>query len=587
MQAVSEVRILPNTLNLVVFMNKIPIVDLFAGPGGLNEGFARYVSNQASPRSFSSVLSVEKDSRAHLTLQLRAMRREILDRSLDPAPYWHYVRLADYDSQSNRGLLRNETKLARIALQEHAAQGYLEAPRPLELGKDNEIIDHYLEERLDPQSPWVLLGGPPCQAYSGMGRSRMKNVDPEAFAKDHRHTLYQEYLRVVARWRPAVFVMENVKGVLSSEHGKDESTDGAIVDQIMEDLKRPTTALSRIDPAAAKHCGNDEYDLYSFVCPPGLVGNRAPEMTIHAEKFGIPQARHRVIILGVRRSHQSHSWNWRPIGANGFDVFGEVGSGQAINDLPSLRGGLTKTQSIPAWPGAARLPDWKRAVEGFLRPLLNADASNDALQDRKLATAIRKNLAELRKFQPEDATQYRSYWRTRLTDWQRNPSIQDWYRFQECYEHGPLLEPLNHYCKSHQSSDLARYFFVASASRLYEGKKFRLRDFPDSLLPNFGKLKKGKDSFTDCFTAVQPAKPSLTVMSHISKDGHYYIHPDPKQVRSLSVREAARLQTFPDDYFFEGPQTEQYHQVGNAVPPMLATQLADVVFEIISTLFQR
>lgn len=138
-----------------------------------------------------------------------------------------------------------------------------------------------------------------------MGRSRMKNADPEAFAKDHRHTLYQEYLRVVARWRPAVFVMENVKGVLSSEHGKDGSTDGAIVDQIMEDLKNPTAALSRIDPAAAKLCGHDEYDLYSFVCPPGLAGNKASEMTIHAENFGIPQARHSVIILGVLRSEQS------------------------------------------------------------------------------------------------------------------------------------------------------------------------------------------------------------------------------------------------------------------------------------------
>ncbi|WOJ95293.1 DNA cytosine methyltransferase [Congregibacter variabilis] len=451
---------------------------------------------------------------------------------------------------------------------------------------DNEEIASLLDERLDKQKPWVLLGGPPCQAYSGMGRSRMKNADPEKFAKDHRHTLYQEYLRVVARWRPAVFVMENVKGVLSSEHGKEQSTDGAIVNQILADLERPVTALSRIDPAYAKLCADESYDLYSFVSPSGLINIEPSDLTIHAEEYGIPQARHRVIILGVRRTEKSRDWIWRPIGDERFTNFGKIDASSAICDLPTLHGGITSRQPIPEWSGANSLPDWKRAVEGYIRPLLANNSLLNGSLSPEIAQVLRKNLALLRRFQPDDRENYRKEWGTHQSHWQRRPEISDWYRFEECYLNGPLDYPLNHYCKDHQASDLARYFFVSSSAGLRENKKFKLRDFPQALLPKFEKLEKNKDSFTDCFTAVNPTEPSLTVMSHISKDGHYYIHYDPKQVRSLSVREAARLQTFPDDYFFEGPKTEQYHQVGNAVPPMLATQLAEVVYEIIAKHFK-
>lgn len=132
----------------------------------------------------------------------------------------------------------------------------------------------------------------------------------------------------------------------------------------------------------------------------------------------------------------------------------------------------------------------------------------------------------------------------------------------------------NHQSRNHMPSDLSRYAF-ASAFAEVTGRSPKAEDFPGSLAPAHDNWTSGK--FRDRFRVQCAGAPATTVTSHIGKDGHYFIHPDPLQCRALTVREAARLQTFPDNYLFEGNRTQQYVQVGNAVPPLLARGIAEVV----------
>lgn len=126
------------------------------------------------------------------------------------------------------------------------------------------------------------------------------------------------------------------------------------------------------------------------------------------------------------------------------------------------------------------------------------------------------------------------------------------------------------------TSDFERYAFVSAFGQVHGRSPRGAKEFPRSLYPKHKNWKSGK--FIDRFKVQLADHPSSTVTSHLCKDGHYFIHPDPSQLRSLSVREAARLQTFPDNYFFEGTRGAQFKQVGNAVPPWMARQIAGVVY---------
>ena len=157
--------------------------------------------------------------------------------------------------------------------------------------------------------------------------------------------------------------------------------------------------------------------------------------------------------------------------------------------------------------------------------------------------------------------------------------------FSDWYRHGCDGVVTNHAGRGHMRSDLHRYLFV-SAYAAANGKSIHLSDFPTTLLPAHENVQEGiqNSHFSDRFRVQVGGRPSTTITSHISKDGHYFIHYDPSQCRSLTVREAARLQTFPDSYKFEGGRTAQYHQVGNAVPPLLSMQVAEIVHDILKRL---
>lgn len=144
----------------------------------------------------------------------------------------------------------------------------------------------------------------------------------------------------------------------------------------------------------------------------------------------------------------------------------------------------------------------------------------------------------------------------------------------------------NHESRSHMTDDLWRYFFCACFAAYHGDVSPKLKDFPAGLLPAHRNVDAAvrNQKFNDRFRVQVASRPATTITSHIAKDGHYFIHYDPRQYRSLTVREAARIQTFPDNYFFEGSRTAQYSQAGNAVPPLLVLQIAGIVSSVLESL---
>lgn len=495
----------------------IPIIDLFAGPGGLGEGFSSLRDHRRKPY-FEICLSIEKDPVAHRTLTLRAVFRHL--RGTKDIKYYYSFMRGEIDEVAFR-------KIPAVA--SAFAHAEVEA-RCLELGKSDERgIDNEIRTALKGQETWVLIGGPPCQAYSLAGRARRTN--DKTFHEDEKHLLYREYLRIIQAHKPTVFVMENVKGLLSSQH-----SGNPMFGRIIADLSKPSDGL--------------EYEIRSFIKKGDSNSLQPTDYIIHSERYGIPQSRHRVILLGVRKGaglsqHQLLTPARRPITVR-----------QAIDDLPRLRSRLSRGDSLEAWreavqAGPSYFKGWRAEDASTMKELMSTFA----------AEATCTNTGG--HFIPR--TYRRPKKPTELQRWLHDRSL------------GGVCQ---HETRSHMASDLARYLFSACFAHAWKYSP-RLDAFPPRLLPDHINVpagrRTGKIPFNDRFRVQCRNDPATTIVAHIAKDGHYYIHYDPSQCRSFTVREAARLQTFPDNYFFAGNRTEQYTQVGNAVPPLLAHKLAQVV----------
>ncbi len=523
----------------------IPIVDLFAGPGGLGEGFS---SVEGDP--FRIIVSAEMEASAHQTLRLRAFYRNLKRQGAEfLAPYYRFCNEGVANPFDPKTVLDEAAEMARNEAEHEARQ--------LILGdqEDNRTLDKILKEQgLGEASPWVLIGGPPCQAYSLVGRSRNRGKLDYKPEEDHRHFLYREYLRIIQQYRPAIFVMENVKGILSSK------VDGKqIFHTILHDLADPDKALNKRKAGAAS------YRIYSLTCPTyfDLDENQSAEeldardFIVRAEEYGIPQARHRVILLGVRKDLCTGSNPVRPIQLVRCP---NRSVGEAIDHLPPLRSRLSKqADSNARWTELIKehfsyLEKEARSQFGHSELWAILSQCRENLKDGLSSGGLRvPRDPKLKPSAPD------------LERWYTDPNVTVW---------------LNHEARGHMASDLLRYAYSAAFAKARGRSPKGHEEFQiDGLRPNHENWESGK--FSDRFRVQLKKSSATTITSHISKDGHYFIHYDPIQCRSLTVREAARLQTFPDNYFFLGNRTQQYHQVGNAVPPILSRKIGEIVKKIL------
>lgn len=411
---------------------KQTIIDLFSGAGGLTEGFRS--------EEFEILGHVEMNEAACETLKLR------------DAFYWlkNKNNLHPYFDFLNKKISRDDLfKLVDQKVMEKTINETMERKTLIK-------IFHFFDMKLKGKKLDGVIGGPPCQAYSTIGRAR--NASKKA--NDERIYLYKYYIDFLKRYEPKFFVFENVKGLKSFQ-----DVDGKL---LLPKMKA-------------------EFESAGY-----SLGMK----TIKMNEYGVPQTRERIIIFGVPKQNEKQIDLF-------FQHLGKLKEaaatvGQVFSDLPRL-------------------------------------------------------------FSGEEANNYVG---------KPNKFVRNHYRV---IKQIPLTENVS---RPNRESDLEIYRKVVQAKQ--QGKNLKYDDLPEEL-----QTHKHKNIFLDRFKALEFSKPAYTIVAHIAKDGHHYIHPDVSQNRSITVREAARLQGFPDDYYFETSRTQAFIQIGNAVPPIFSKKIAQSILKTV------
>lgn len=398
---------------------KINVIDLFAGCGGLTDGFLQ-------TKKYNTLAAVDWELSTVKTLKNRLSKKWKYDTSKDNIIY--------FDIQRTDELLN----------------GYSD----IKFGNNKGLISLVDKSTVD-----LIVGGPPCQAYSIAGRVKDKN----GMKNDYRNYLFESYAKIVHHFKPQAFVFENVEGILSAKPG-----DISIVDRIKKDFLEIGYEIS---------------------------DSLREDALFDTSYYGIPQKRKRVIIYGVKKSKSS---------------------AQQISNFYSLM--KSKKKKNPE--------NVKKAFEGLPKiyplPL--------KLQLARTSHSIKSNNSVLIK---------------------------------------------NHEPRFHSNRDIKIFEILTNDIRT---KEFKYTN-SQSLIQLY-KQQTGKSSKFHKYHVIREDKPSNTIPAHLYKDGLRHIHPDPRQARSITVREAARIQTFDDDFEFLGSKGDQYKMIGNAVPPKFSKLIATIAAEI-------